>query len=129
MLNRFFVGALLVFASGCATVNANRSAPRLRMVDANAPRMLPGINDGFHAPLPPEIAAHYCEPGREMVLRSPVLSAEQAVLIRQSVAACPQIHVLLLVENADRDLVAALATHLQEHRDDLPPIWGIELGN
>jgi len=127
MLNRIFVGALLVVASGCATVR--QPAPRLRMVDATAPRMLVGINDAFHAPLPPELLAHYCEAGRDMVLRAPVLSAEQATLLRQSVASCPQVHVLLLVEEADRNLVAALATHLQEHRDDLPPIWGIELGN
>jgi hypothetical protein len=99
------------------------------MVDAGAPRMLIGINDGFHSPLPPEVAAHYCEGGRDFVLRSPVLSADQATALRQSVASCPQIRVLLLVENADRDLVASLAAHLQAHRNDLPPVWGIELGN
>ena len=90
--------------------------------------MLVGINDAFHSPLPPEIAAHYCETGRDIVLRAPVLSADQATALRQSVASCPRIHVLLLVESADAALVASLADSLQKPQG-LPPVWGIELGN
>lgn len=89
--------------------------------------MLRGINDGFHAPLPRELTAHYCEWGTDIVLRSPVLSPEQATALRQSVSSCPRIHVLLLIEGADRALAAALANDLQ--RPDLPPVWGVELGN
>jgi hypothetical protein len=124
--NRIFAGALLVFATACAT--AGTPAPRLKMVDVNAPGMVIGINDAFHSPLPPEIAAHYCDTGRDIVLRAPVLSADQATALRQSVASCPRIRVLLLVENADDALVASLAASLQKSQG-LPPVWGVELGN
>jgi hypothetical protein len=122
--DRIFAAALLVFATACATAGTRR----LKLADASAPRMLVGINDAFHSPLPPEIAAHYCETGRDIVLRAPVLSAGQATALRQSVAACPRIHVLLLVENADAALVASLAASLQTLQG-LPSVWGIELGN
>jgi hypothetical protein len=89
--------------------------------------MLVGINDGFHSPLPPQLVAHYCASNRDVVLRSPVLSAEQATALRQSVASCPRIKVLLLIEDANVALAAALAPDLQ--RPDLPPVWGVELGN
>ena len=127
--NRIVVGALLTLAvsaaTGCATVGAN--APRLKMVDPSAPRMLLGINDGFHSPVAPEVAAHYCDWNKDIVLRSPILSADQATALRQSVASCPRIHVLLLIEGADSALAAAIAPDLQ--RPDLPPVWGVELGN
>ncbi len=127
--NRILVSALLLFvsswAAGCATLNAN--APRLKTVDSSAPRMLLGINDAFHSPVAPDAAAHYCGWNRDIVLRSPILSAEQATALRQSVASCPRIHVLLLIEGADSTLAAALAPDLQ--RTDLPPVWGVELGN
>jgi hypothetical protein len=96
-------------------------------VDPGAARMLIGINDGYHSPLPPELVAHYCASNRDVVLRSPVLSAEQATAVRQSVASCPRIKVLLLIEDANVALAAALAPDLQ--RPDLPPVWGVELGN
>ena len=127
--NRIFAGALLVFAAsaatGCATAAA--TAPRLKIVDASAPRMLLGINDAYHSPLGPDVAAHYCDWNKDIVLRSPILSAEQATALRQSVASCPRIHVLLLIEGADSALAAAIAPDLQ--RLDLPPVWGVELGN
>jgi hypothetical protein len=127
--NGILFSALLVLgvsaAAGCTTVGAN--APRLKMVDPSAPRMLVGINDAFHSPLPPELAAHYCDWNKDFVLRSPILSAEQATALRQSVASCPRIHVLLLIEGADCALAAAIAPDLQ--RTDLPPVWGVELGN
>src|SRR5215467_427892 len=113
-----------MFSTGCATA---RTATRPRIADASAPRMLLGINDGFHAPLPSELTAHYCEWNKDIVLRAPVLSAGQATALRQSVASCPRIHVLLLIEGADSALAAAIAPDLQ--RPDLPPVWGVELGN
>jgi len=113
-----------MFATGCATA---RTATRPMVVDASAPRMLLGINDGFHTPLAPELTAHYCEWNKDIVLRAPVLSPGQATALRQSVASCPRIHVLLLIEDADVALAAAIAPELQ--RPDLPPVWGVELGN
>jgi hypothetical protein len=89
--------------------------------------MLRGINDAFHTPLSPELTAHYCEWNQDIVLRSPILSADQATALRRSVASCPRIHVLLLIEGADSALAAALALDLE--RPDLPPVWGVELGN
>ncbi len=89
--------------------------------------MLIGINDGYHSPLPPDLVAHYCASNRDVVLRSPVLSTEQATALRQSVASCPRIKVLLLIEDANVALAAAIAPDLQ--RPDLPPVWGVELGN
>jgi hypothetical protein len=56
-----------------------------------------------------------------------VLSAEQATALRQSVASCLRIKVLLLIEDANVALAAAIAPDLQ--RPDLPPVWGVELGN
>jgi hypothetical protein len=128
--NRIVFSALLTLAAsaataGCATAFGN--TPRLKMVDPGAPRMLLGINDAFHSPLPAELTAHYCDWNRDIVLRSPVLSAEQATALRQSVSSCPRIHVLLLIEGSDSALAAALAPDLQ--RPDLPPVWGVELGN
>ena len=127
--NRIVVRALLVLAAsaatGCATAGAN--APRLKMVDPSAPRMLVGINDAYHGPPAPDVVARYCDWNKDIVLRSPILSAEQAAAVRQSVASCPRIHVLLLIENADSALTAAIAPDLQ--RPDLPPVWGVELGN
>jgi hypothetical protein len=96
-------------------------------VDPGAARMLIGINDGYHSPLPPDLVAHYCASNRDVVLRSPVLSTEQATALRQSVATCPRIKVLLLIEDANIALAAAIAPDLQ--RPDLPPVWGVELGN
>jgi hypothetical protein len=61
------------------------------------------------------------------VLRAPVLSTEQATALRQSVASCPHIQVLLLIEEADVALAGAIAPGLQQ--PDLPPVWGVELGN
>ena len=58
-----------------------------------------------------------------------MLSADQAAAVRRSVAACPRIKVLLLVENPDAALVTSLAAYLSQQQDGLPPIWGIELGN
>src|SRR5215510_10167562 len=99
-----------MFATGCATA---RTATRPMVVDASAPRMLLGINDGFHTPLAPELTAHYCEWNKDIVLRAPVLSAGQATALRQSIASCPRIHVLLLIEDADVALAAAIAPGLQ----------------
>ena len=69
---RIFAGALLIFASACATA---RGRVLLNAVDPAAPRMLVGINDGYHSPLQPDVVAHYCEAMRDLVVRSPVLSA------------------------------------------------------
>jgi hypothetical protein len=124
---KLLAAALLIFASACASARAR--VPQLKTVDPAAPRMLAGINDGFHSPLPPDVVVHYCEAMRDLVVRAPVLSAEQAAAFRRSVASCPRIHVLLLVEDADRALVASLAAYLREPHDDLPAVWGIELGN
>jgi len=126
-MKRILSVALIVFTTGCATVGGGRPVPRVMAVDPSAPRMLIGINDAFHSPLAPEIAVHYCDWNRDVVLRSPVLSAEQATGLRQSVASCPRIHVLLLIEDANVELAAAIAPDLQ--RADLPPVWGVELGN
>lgn len=83
-----------------------------------------GINAGFHSGLPRDIVDHYCAWGRDVVVRSPVLSTAQADEVVASLASCARIHLLLLVERNDPALVASLTPWLLAH-----PGVRIELGN
>ena len=61
MAKRIRSSVVLLFTivtGACATVAGPVAV--VRAVDPAAPRMIIGINDAFHAPLPPELLAHYC---------------------------------------------------------------------
>lgn len=77
-----------------------------------------GINDGFHGPLPADVVARYCG----HTIRTPQLSAEGLQAYYASLAACPSMKTIVLVEAPDVALVAAIAPLLR-------PGDALELGN
>lgn len=110
---------LAVLSSACAS---STPAPVLTPVTPQVIAL--GINDGFHSPLPAEIVDHYCGYGRDLIVRSPVLSGAGATELLTSVRACPRVSILLLVEHADLALVQDLAAVASDAQ-----VWGVELGN
>jgi Glycosyl hydrolase catalytic core len=117
-------GLLTLFTGACATAGATA---RLKAVDPSAPRMLMGIGEGYRSLVESDIGAYFCGWNRDVVVRVAILAAGQAVAVRRSVASCPRIHLLLLIEEENVPLAAAIAPDLE--RPDLPPLWGVELGN
>ena len=77
-----------------------------------------GLNDGFHAPLAPATVTRYCG----HTIRTPQLSAEGLTAYYDSIAICPSMKTIVLVEGPDVALVVALVQLL--HAGD-----AIELGN
>lgn len=104
-MRSLLLAALL--ASGCA------SAPVV--VQPSVPRAIPlmrGINDGYHGPLPPDIVARACTWASPW-MRTPHLSADSLLAFLGSVASCPSIRPLVLVEGPDPTLAASLAVVLR----------------
>jgi hypothetical protein len=83
-----------------------------------------GLNDGFHSSLPPDIAAHDCEYGRDFTVRTPQLSVAGAITFVGSLA-CAQTHALILIEAPDVGLAASLG----KAAEGLTSIRAIENGN
>jgi hypothetical protein len=112
------VVALAFLCAACA--GALRDG-RVTFHQADAVRRVPrGINDGFHGPIGPDLVAHDCAYRQPFTIRTPQLSGASLDAFRLSIAACPQLHVLALVEGPDVALAAELAQR---------PIDAIELGN
>lgn len=89
---------------------ASRSAPV--PVAPTAPRathVVYGINDGFHGPLPALIVAHDCD-GGDLTIRTPQLGAADLAAFLDSIASCPTLHTIALIEAPDAALAFALAT-------------------
>lgn len=93
------------------------------VVTPPVPRLAPieiGINDGFHGPLPADLVANECG-WRSPWIRTPHLNAETLTQFIASVAPCPSIHVLALVEGPDPALASQLAR--------VPGVGKLEVGN
>jgi hypothetical protein len=120
-IRRSAVIALVVTLPACATARSQRrTVAALEAV--TAPAMLLGINEG--PVVPPEVAAHYCGYNREFIVRAPVKSAADATLALGTIASCPRLKSLWLVEKDDLAVVRELAPGVRDHAP-----WGIELGN
>ena len=63
-----------------------------------------GLNDGFHSGLDPATVTRYCG----HTIRTPQLSAEGLLAYYASIASCPSMKTIVLVEGPDVALVAAL---------------------
>jgi hypothetical protein len=108
---------LIAIVSGCAALPAPVLQPH------TAPILHRGINAGPErfTPVYLQFLAAYQQ---RLVVRTAVLSAEDAVRVLDAVQPYPDLSVLLLVEHADLDLVQALLV-VKDH----PQLAGIELGN
>lgn len=109
----FVVGA--VCAAACGTTARHLPPP------PTAVRFLPlGLNAGFHDGLAADVVAHYCTYGQTTYIRTPHLSGATLDAFLASVAPCPALKTLALVEGPDVDLARELARR---------PIDKIEIGN
>ncbi len=68
-----------------------------------------GMNDGFHGPLPPDVAAAYAQLGGDVTIRTPHLTLDSYISFADSVADAPNVHALALVEAPDVALATALS--------------------
>jgi hypothetical protein len=126
----------VVFTLPSARVVAAASLCILALTTACGPQVIPpvvkdapprtapihlGLVDGFHSPLPPDIASHYCGYGTDLTIRTPQLSADGLGAFVASLS-CPQTHALVLIEGPD----LALAETFAQIAEPLPGIRAIE---
>lgn len=122
MTRGYLIAIALAGLQACAS--SSPRPPGLQAVTTTSPLLL-GVNDGGHTGVPRPIVDRYCAAQRELVIRAAVLNVDEAVVVLDSLAPCPRLHGLLLVEKNDLPLVTALSGFSQTRTD----LWGIELGN
>ncbi len=94
----------LALTAGCAlhgTVTLN-----------DAGHVLPplGLNDGFHSGLPPDVVTRYCG----HTIRTPQLSVEGLTAYYASIAACPSMKTIVLVEGPDVALIDVFLAQIHD---------------
>lgn len=102
---------LYTFLLACLLSITMACAPILAPIPATPTHLLPvGLNDGFHAPLLPSVVATYCG----TTIRTPQLTIDGVAAYYASIASCPSMHTILLVEAPDAPLVRTFAALLHD---------------